>query len=541
MIGLHISKDQFYTEKKHRSIQKECADLFVTLSYHQLNYRQVFFENEKICVFVDGWIFNSTSYKEQALFVAQKYEEYGNKFSEYIEGQFNILLWDKTSNSVFFTNDIFAFRKHFMILERFIISTDIKFLYDHLESIKFNQAHIQKNLNQNRLVDIEETFIEEINMIRPASIIDLKKHNSYSFEGFEKKYTFKSITPESFVKEVQRNISNVHRGKNILLELSGGMDARFLLENFKALDLPIKTLSYGLLQSDELKIAKSVALRNEVEHKEVSYQPSDFIKNAPTYQFKNGGLDIFVQSAFQKTSHELKNHNFDNYVLDSGIALDAFIGGTQISKQFEASSNGFSDHVFDLSKNDVYTSELRIFSQLALRQSLHREFMEDRYSMFSYANYYLMKSIPISDLENYKFYDRVTEISIINSREVDIQSKMLPFYKTSDTANERKLKERESTSLNYFLNENKLKPHNRYYSDFDMWLRADSAWLELTEKTILNNQAHLHNYIEMSKIQKIVQEHKNGVKNNMRLLIRLISTELFFQETINYFKEKSNG
>lgn len=541
MIGLHISKDQFYIEEKHASIKKECADLFVTLSYHQLNYRQVFFENENISVFVDGWIFNSSSYTEQASFVAEKYLEHGDKFSEYIEGQFNILLWNKTSNSVFYTNDIFAFRKHFVILERFIISTDLEFLYDHLESINFNHSHIQKNLNQNRLVDIEETFIEEINMIRPASIIDFKKHNSYSFEGFEKKYTFKSITPEKFVKEVQENIRKVHRGENILLELSGGMDSRFLLENFKALDIPIKTLSYGLLQSDELKIAKSVALSNEVEHKEVSYQPSDFIKNATTYQFKTGGLDIFVQSAFQKMSHALKNHNFDNYVLDSGIALDPFIGGTQILKQFDVSSNDFSDTVFDLFKNDIYTSQLRMFSQLILRRSLHREFMEDRYSMFSYANYYLMKSIPFSDLENYKFYDRIAEIAIINSREIDVHGKMLPLYKTSDAANKRKLKERESKSLKCFLKENKLRPHNRYYSDFDMWLRADSAWLELTEKTILNNQAHLRKYIEMSKIQEIVQEHKDGVKNNMRLIIRLISTELFFQETINYFKEKSNG
>jgi len=541
MIGLHISKDQFYIEEKHKSIQKECADLFVTLSYHHLDYRQVFFENDDICVFVEGWIFNSSSYTEQASFIAGKYLEHGDKFSEYIEGQFNILLWNKTSNTVFFTNDIFAFRKHFMILESFIISTDLEFLYGHLESIKFNHVHIQKNLNQNRLVDIEETFVEEINMIRPASIIDFKKHNYYSLEGFEKQYTVKNITPESFVKKVRRNISNVHRGENILLELSGGMDARFLLENFKALEIPTKTLSYGSLQSDELKIAKLVAQQNEVKHKEVSYQPSDFIKYAATHQFTNGGLDIFVQSVFQKTSQELKFYNFNNYVLDSGIALDPFIGGTQISKQFDASSNGFSDHVFDLSINDIYTSQLRMLSLLPLRRSLHREFMEDRYSMFSYASYYLMKSIPFSELENYKFYDKVAEISIINSREIDIHGKMLPLYKISDAANKKKLEEREINSLKYFLRENKLKPHNRYYSDFDMWLRADSTWLELINKTILNKQAHLHSYIEISKIQELVQEHKNGVKNNMRLLIRLISTELFFQETVNYFKKKSNG
>lgn len=539
MIGLHISKSKMYEEIKHAHIQKKCGDFNVTLSYHELDYRQVSFEDGEVEIFIDGWIFNSPCYENQASFVAEQYSKFKYDFTSQIEGQFNLFVFDKKMGKGIFLNDIFAFRKHFICEKSFVISSDIKFLYSQLEKFNFNRKHIQKNLNRNRFIDIRETFVEGISMVTPASIIDFIKWKNYSVEDFESKYSVidTKVTPSFFLKEVKKNIQQIHKKHPLLLQLSGGMDSRFLLENMLELGIPTKALIYGNPQSDELAIARKVAMANDIGYFEVEYKEEDYIKNAAEYAFQTGGLDIFVQSAFNKTISSLNAIKFENCVFETGIGLNNFIGGTQINKQYVVPSNSFSNEEFDLTSNDIYASRLRIFSQLVLRQSLHREFMDDRYSMFSYQNYFLMKSIPFHLLKDYSFYKSLAEMAVKNSREVPIQATMLPFYAEADYSQIELLKKQERKSLLAFIQEKKLKPHNRYYSDFDMWLRADSGWRKLVESSILDKNAGIFNFVSEGKIRKVIEEHNKGANSHMRLIIRLISTELFIKETLKYLKK----
>lgn len=539
MIGLHISNSKIYQETNHSFIEKKCDDLHVTLSFHELKYRQVYFENENIQIFIDGWIFNSPSYGEQASFVAEQYSQFKSEFISQIEGQFNLFIFDKMNENKIFANDIFAFRKHFIYDEHFVISSDLTFLYSHLEKFNFNRKHIEKNLNRNRFIDIRETFVEEISMVTPASIINFKNWKNYPLENFERQYTFieTKVTPSFFLKEVRKNIQQIHENYPLLLQLSGGMDSRFLLENMSELGIPTKALIYGNQRSDELAIARKVAAANNIEYFEVKYTEEDYVRNAAEYAFQTGGLDIFVQSAFNKTISSLDARKFKNYVFETGIGLNNFIGGTQIDKQYFVPSNSFSDEEFDLSNNDIYTSRLRIFSQLVLRQSFHREFIEDRYAMFSYQNYFLMKSIPFHWLKDYKFYTSLAAEAVVNSKDVPIQATMMPFYAKVNNSHMESLKKQETDSLLAFIKEKKLKPHNRYYSDFDMWLRADSNWKKLVESTILNNNAQIFKFVSEGRIRQLIEEHDMGLNSHMRLIIRLISTELFLKETLKYFKD----
>ena len=364
----------------------------------------------------------------------------------------------------------------------------------------------------------------------------------YSTGIFEKKYMFKEGTVDAvfFVKEAKRNIRNIHKNHPVLLQLSGGMDSRLLIEIFSDLGMEFKTLTYGILDSDELNLAREVAVANNVECKEIEYKPENFIINAKSYSFYTGGLDIFVQSAFQKTIDKLKNGSVKNAVFDTGFVLDIFIGGKQVDLRIDRGSNSFTNEMFDFTRNDVYASELRIFSQLALRQSFHRELLESRYSMFSYENYYLMRSIPLNLLRNYKFYYQIAEFAIIKSREVPLQRTMTPFYKIPSDSTMQELQQRERNSLLAFLEKRELIPHKRYYSDFDMWLRSNKQWKELLNETLLEGKPLISQYIPLIKIEEIISKHNDGTEPNMRLIIRLLSTELFMKETAKY-KLVQNG
>lgn len=543
MIGLHISKYQIYQEHDHSSISKKYGSYNITLSFHRLDNRQVFFENEFVAVLIDGWIFNSNSYETQAEFIVNLYSKYGKEFTSYIEGQFNLFLFDKKNQDPFFVNDIFALRKHFISDGDLSISTDLKFLYSHLNSISFNDKHIKKNLNQNRLIDIEETFINEIKMIIPSSIIDFVSKSVYSTEVFSDKYSFenKRVNPSFFYDNVLKNIKKIHKDSSVLLQLSGGMDSRFLLECFVENKIDVKALIYGTLESDELKIAREVAEVTKTPYAQVEYLAEDYVTNSPSYCLDVAGLDIFVQSAFYKIKKYINKNDYKNFIFDTGIGLNNFIGGTQIEKRFKVPTNNFSKHEFDLKDNDIYTSNYRIFSQLFLRQKFHREFMEDRYSMFSYENYFLMKSIPKNYLKDYKFYSDLADISIKKSRDVNIQATMLPFHQKPSIESTAELKERELKSLKLFNQNKKLEPHNRYYSDFDMWLRSNSSWKSLINKTILSDDSLISKYVSKNIIKDLITKHNNGEKQNMRVLIRLISTELFLSETKKIITRNENN
>lgn len=533
MIGLHISNKKKYQESKHSHVYEKCGDTNITVSFHDLDYRQVYFENEDVQVFIDGWIFNAEDYGSQALFVAMQYTKHKENFVQNIEGQFNIFIFDKNIASGFFANDIFSFRKHFVLADEFVISTDLEFLYSHLDHINFNHDHILKNLNQNRYVSIHETFVEEVLMVKPASLTDFHTWRNYSTGVFEEKYRFKEgiVDPILFVEEVKKNIIKIHRNHPVVLQLSGGMDSRLLAEFFRDLEIQFQTLSYGIPESDELKIAQLVSIANDVEAIEIEYKAEDFIRNAEAYMLSTGGLDIFVQSAFQKIISSGQANYLKNYVFETGFALDSFIGGTQIDKQNDSTSHCFTKDIFDLNKNDIYASELRIFSQLTLRQSFHREFKDDRYAMFCYENYYLMRSIPLDLLRDYKFYYQIAEHAIVNSREVPLQRTMTPFYKTPSQFTLLELQKREKESIKAFIERGELEPNNRYYSDFDMWLRSDPYWEALVEKTLLKENPKISRYISQDKIKDIIMRHNDGTEPNMRLLIRLISTELFMKTT----------
>ncbi len=537
MIGLHISKIKKYNEEKHSFIYKKCDEFHVTLSFHKIDYRQVYFQSESISVFIDGWVFNSLSYESQCEFIIEMYIKYKENFVFHIEGQFNLFLFDSNNLDTFFINDIFAFRKHFISKSK-NISSDLSYLYSLENNITLNKNHLKKNLNQNRLIDIKETFINEVNMIAPSSVIKSDVVENYDSDFFKNKYLINEgkLTPSYFYKQVLLYIKKVHKKTPVLLQLSGGMDSRFLLESFVKNKLEVDTLIYGTLKSDELNIAREVAKANNVICNEVEYLPEDYTNLAGEYCYNTCGLDIFVQSSFNKNKKITEKYKNKNYVFDTGIGLNTFIGGTQILKQYKVTSNNFFNDKFDLSANDIYTSNLRIFSQLVLRQKYHREFLEDRYSMFSYENYFLMKSIPIKALKKYAFYTDLAELSIKNSREVKIQATMLPFYKNQTIKGKKKLERKELNSLKEFIKTKKYFPHNRYYSDFDMWIRTVEQWEELIKRTILKENSLVSKLIGINKVIDIVNNHNKGIENNMRLIIRLISTELFYLETKKHLK-----
>ena len=524
MIGIHIYPKNVSYTSKHTNLTRELCDIKITLSYHKRYNKQVFFESDKYLIFLDGWIFNSPSYNNQAEFVLQKYIKDSFNFIYELNGQFNFVIYNKVEHEYVFYNDIFSFRKHYYSVKRrqLLLSSDLNFITKHIKEKTLNLDHISKNLNLPRFLDIKETFIKEIKQGFPCMKIVKNTISKYSIEKVKDNFLSKENDPAYFLEKLKKRISKSYRNENILLLLTGGLDSRFLLELFNDMNFNIQTATYGNDISDEVQIAKKVAECNKVKHFLFNLCAKDFLKNAQRYIDETSGLDIFVQSPVYEFYSFLENKIKKDSIIDTGFALDMFLGGSQLNKEI----------------NHDLAIENRVFSGLAIRQSAHREFYEDRYLMYDYEIYFLMKNLPVDLIKDNKFYYSLCQLQIKNSFHIPLQSTMFDLklapqeWKNAEAVQFNK----EKFVLEHFKNFKKAVYHNRYYSDFGMWLRDKNKWKNFVEDIFINNESTLSKlFLNQNIIEEIIKEHMSGEKSHIRNIIKWISLELFLKSTKNQF------
>jgi hypothetical protein len=156
--------------------------------------------------------------------------------------------------------------------------------------------------------------------------------------------------------------------------------------------------------------------------------------------------------------------------------------------------------------------------------------------MYDYGIYFLMRQLPQNLIANYSFYYELCKYQIRNSFDVPLQSTM--FDLGLDVRFWKKAKQiqyhREILALEQ---EKKLlipSPHNRYYSDFDGWLRHDPDWLSTTNDLLLLGQSLLSRLIpDSSEIVKIVEKHRSASCSESRRIIKWMSLEMFLREIID--------
>lgn len=535
MIGIHINSLGLSYKDQHENRRFRFGKFNFCISFHPQYNKEVVFEDKTHLVIIDGWIFNAGNYSTQAQFVYQLYKKHGNKIALYLNGQFNICIIDKLKEDFIFINDIYAFRKHFycQVPNATFISSDFQFINENIVKKSFNIEHLSNNIVAPRIINEYETFIKEISQIPSCTFFCANSGiNKYNLTEVELQYPrISPANPAEYLENIKNELVKVAENDKTLLHLSGGIDSRFLLELLIDCNISLKTLTYGIENSDEVLIARMVAEKAGVENSVVPLLSDDFILNAEKYINQTGGLDIFVQSAVYSIYTKKNDHNL---IIDTGFALDAFLGGTQIDKKIIDAGIPLKTHFsIRVDNSNEFSSYNRIFSILALRQSAHREFLEDRYSMYSYPVFFAMKNLPAELIKNYKFYYELLKLQVKKSFNIPILSTMFDLSLAPEKWKEASKiqSSKEEFVLNYFKESRLPLYHNRYYSDFDMWLRSDKTWINAIQHYLLDDNCLIEKmFIPKEFILKTVDDHMTGTKNNLRNIIRWISTEIFLRQ-----------
>lgn len=527
MIGIHLLNKKFsrFYSDSHSNEYFEFKNFNITISYHKQYEKQVIIENSNYVILIDGWIMNEgASYNSQGEYLINLYKKYKEHTPGYINGQFNVLICDKKSNEFLFFNDIFAFRKHVISKDNnneiLYLGSDIHFAKSILADKELDLGTIKKSIENTRYLDIRQTYFRNVQFVPPHTVFSTNGIKTYNLKLKFEYSDQDNWYLDNYFSKLKKNIGRINNDDSInLLLLSGGLDSRFLLELLDDSDRRIVTATYGNTQSEELKIAKNVAKAHNLENIQVHLEPKDFISNAKNYIEQTGGMDIFVQGTVQKFYNELIPIINNKSVIDTGFALDALIGTSYDSSLCELP--GFENEGF---------IENRVFSKMALRQSAHREFLEDRYSMYEYSNYFMTRRIP-KDLRNNQFYIKIARKNLKRSRAIPLQSTMFDLNLHEDLWKEAEClqNQRDVVFEKNYSKTNLLSPHHRYYSDFDSWLRKDDQWNEFYESLLPNSQLERHKIMPSGSFYHMYFSHKKGIDNHRRKLIQLASLELLLK------------
>ena len=540
MIGLHISKVYKYEEHIHCSFSANILNYSIVLSHHDIRGVQRQYKKNSIQVILDGWIFNSEDYSTQCKFIHEQYISYGLDFIYNLNGQFNLAILNFKEEKLIVTNDIFGMRKHFTNKNHsnLCYSSDINFLKKNKKTIKVNEETVEKKLAYPRFQN-NNTLYENIHFVKRCFLFNSssKTAKSYSFDRVKLKYNSKIESNKDLITKIRDSTNEVHKTKKVLVALSGGLDSRFVLENCHFVDCEIETINWGTQYSDECTIARSVAKSLDLAFTGVNLNPYDFIENIDTHTKNYGGLDIFVQSAAIKPLQLAKEKHEKGYVYDSGLALDIYFRDSYKNheytspKKYVNTTIDFSE-INSLNKNlNQFIEDNRIFTTLALRQSLHREYFDDRYSMFHYDTYFKMHEILSNGVASYKYYYDLLSSILTKTKNIKVQSTMLdlntPFNYFQKAQSIQK--QIENLTEQIYLESKIVSFHNRYYSDFNMWFRSNSHWKKLLNKFDSNQERHIHKYIEKGKVRSIIDKHLLGTESNFSDLLSILTIDIFLE------------
>ena len=277
--------------------------------------------NGDIRISVDGWILSvdgtrCSSPADSASLLIRSYQEKGHRFIDGVEGEFNLFLLDEKRNLSILANDRFGLRPCFYSYneEVFCFGFEGKQIVRALERRpELDLGYAWNYLSFGRAVLGDHTFYKQVRTLGPASLVLIEKGKVAIQRYWRIQYR-----PTEIDADFYENLAGVFRravekrifpGVRYGLTLSGGLDSRVVAQvlSDKTSNSAL-AITFGNLESDEVRYAVSVADRLAMQKRIIELFPGDFIDNARLGSKFSEAHDLFVQSYGLKVFSAVKNN-----------------------------------------------------------------------------------------------------------------------------------------------------------------------------------------------------------------------------------------
>ena len=355
---------------------------------------------------------------------------------------------------------------------------------------------------------------------------------------------------------------------NLGLSLTGGLDSRILL----AAGFDGNTFTWGYNEdNDEITLAKRCSETNLNPWKFIKVTPEEFLDPSGAGDFIREGLDLFVQSHGLICYPEVRDSGVSG--LMTGLALDFTMAGSYCpSNAHDMSEQKMYDYAFkkietfssedrsllfkdksliervkniesavknelskDFSKGSAVSAlqnffmENRVRRQIFQRQQWQRAYCEDYIPTFDNRLVDYLSRFSLEERSNHKIFQKVLLLLSSNLASIPYQGTNLPAsvpveYWESATQIEA-MKEQlyrkifnETTGMVFV-------PYNRYYSNFDEWMRTNAEWQNHIADLLLSDKSRILGFLNRNVINTWVNDQISAKIPRYGKIIELMNLE----------------
>ena len=552
--------------------------------------------DHKVGVLLDGWLFGmktptpphqSMSVPQDAIHAClQAYLAYGIDVFKTLNGQFNLIVWDEHSCSVYLINDRYGLRplQYTLHHDALYFAPEAKaILATKIIPERLNVRMMINQLSWGRIWIGQETLFENIFMFPPASILHWQDGSVTFNQYWDYLYQPESAIDDDFIDHTvatfQQSVARQTQAPlRYGVSLSGGLDSRTVLAALSQQQKKrVSAYSWGVSDlHDEVAIARCIADHLEVPWHYIALKPTDYIAHARQGTFVSEGLDLHVQS-FGLTSYPLIQRHSD--VLLTGLALDLTLGGSYLpptSTSKHVSSE--AAYTWVLNKGALFSPEeclqlvrlpetaaaleslrseamriwaagpnadpadqcdrfflrTRVWRYTFLRQVWQRLFLEDIAPTFDNAVIDCVLRIPSAWRAGHRFYQCFLQRLAPHMMDIVYQNTMLPpaaplefWLLGSQLEQQREQLYRDiwrTTQGQVFI------PYRRFSTNYDEWLRRDPAWIQMIDDLLLSKKSICcEQFLNKQRLEQLLEEHRLGTAANHRQILQIMTLELFLR------------
>lgn len=308
-----------------------------------LGNQPMYNENGKVVTVFNGEIYNYQELKEELISLGHTfktncdtevlvhgYEEWKSDLPKYLRGMFAFAIHDQNTNEVFLARDNFGIKPLYYAKfnDTFMFSSEIKAFLD-LEDFhkEFNDRILESYLEFS-FVPTNETFFKGVYRLDAGCSLTYKDEEIIINKYFKLDFKEKNMSFNEAIKKISE-VMKVSVNKHLIADvevgsfLSSGVDSSYLVSLAK----PDKTFTvgYDIEKYDEIKYAKDLADKLNIENKSKVIKKEEYLREIPNIMYHldeptSDPAAISLYFVAKLASQDVK-------VVLSGEGADEFFGG----------------------------------------------------------------------------------------------------------------------------------------------------------------------------------------------------------------------
>jgi len=322
-----------------------CGMARVHLGIFNPEPQPIFNEDKSLCIFMDGKIYGYEKERKELQrqgykfsvdndpeFCLHLYEEVGKNFVKQLNGTFTIAIIDLKQQKLVIMNDRYGLRPLYYAVEdnRLLIASEVKAILGVKPKRKLNDEAIADFLTFGEILE-DKTFFTGIKVLPSASILEYIDGKIHIEQYWDFEYEAATDTSEEeFVEQLVQTLSRAVKRRLVGnyrygVHLSGGLDSRSIVAAMGEAAPQVIAFTLGVKDCDEVKIARLVTEKSNMNHQIVELNPDELPSYAEDAVWLSDGMG-YIGVTFLPPTHEEYRKHVD--ILLQGLAGDALLGGT---------------------------------------------------------------------------------------------------------------------------------------------------------------------------------------------------------------------